>query len=281
MTDEQKLKSPWGARSAKEVVITKDFFLAVKMGQIPGHSAVDKYGVNRTITTGSVPEDCWEGGGLYIYDPDETAPIVSLISDNVGDSGVALVDGLDVTGARVIQPVTVDGTNRVALTTPLWRAFRITPLFDLAGTLYVYTGTGGVPAAADIRALVDNGNNRTLMALFTIPDKMVGFLCRGEAGIEWDGGVFSGTEFLRGAYKSRRFGGPFAVAKEITATTSGDSIYQDRRTFPDTIPGKTDIRIEISEVSAIMGAWAAFDILLVEEGYLHPDLLNEIGQIGY
>ena len=56
------------------------------------------------------------------------------------------------------------------------------------------------------------------------------------------------------------------------------SIFQDERSFPDIIPGLTDIKLTVEEVSDDMGVWGAFDILLVDATALPDDLLSIIGQ---
>jgi len=262
----------------------QSFELQVTMGMVDGYSTQDKFGSNPAITTASDPEDIWEGGGTYTYDADGTAPIVSLASSS-SDTEPITVTGLDVDGNEVEQTLKLTGTSRVALTTPLWRVYGMqnAGTKDFAGNVFCYTGTGTVPSIGDseVRAVVINGNNQTLMALYTIPVGKVGFLYRGEVGINWEGGVFSGTEFAKCFYKSRRFGKVFTIKKDISLVSSGNTIFQDRRSFPDVIPAKTDIKLVVEEVSATMGAWGAFDIILVDEDKLSTAYLQAIGQPGY
>jgi len=138
--------------------VGQPFNLKVNQGLVPGHSVVDKFGENPDIDTGSTPEDIWEAGGEYNYDANGTAPIVSLISDNAGDTQDISVQGLDINGNETSQTITLTGTTRVALTTPLWRVYRMQNVgsTNLAGTCYCYVGTGGVPALANIRAIIDD-----------------------------------------------------------------------------------------------------------------------------
>ena len=83
---------------------------------------------------------------------------------------------------------------------------------DLNGVLYCHTDaspTAGVPAAANMRAIIDNGNNQTLMALYTVPKGKVAFLVRGEIGASR--AQTSGA--IQAAYYSRRFGKVFKIKK--------------------------------------------------------------------
>ena len=268
------------------VETSRSFELAVSMGQVPGYSTLDKFGSNPTITTSTDPEDIWEGGGLYNYDADSTAPIVSIGSKNAADSQLVSVQGLDSLGNLVEQEVTLQGTTRVALDSALWRVFRIQNegVTDFVGDVYVYTGTDTVPVVGDsvVRAVIRNGNNQTLMALYTVPRGKVGFLYRGEVGVLWNGGSGpAGAEYAKGYYKSRRYGKVFKIKKEISLITTGSTVFQDSRSFPDPVPSLTDIRLQVAEVSETMGAWGTFDMLLVDEELFPVSYLQAIGQPGY
>jgi len=260
---------------------SRSFELACSMGLIPGYSKVDKWGVNHVITAASDPEDVWEGGGLYAYDTDSTAPVVSLASDDGGDTQDILIEGLDINGTLVGQTLTLTGTARVALTTPLWRVFRMENegTADLAGTAFCYTGTGTVPAIGDseVRAIIDDGNNQTQMAIYTIPIGKVGFLYYGDIAMAFSSGP-SGGEYASVTYRSRRYGKVFKIKKTISLTSGGSTIFQDYRRFPDIIPALTDIKINVQEVSDTMGISASFDILLIDEDQFTSAYLTAIGQ---
>jgi len=261
--------------------VGQPFDLKINQGLIAGHRIVDKFGENPDIDTLSAPEDIWDFGGLYTYDANGTAPIVSLISDNALDTMNISVTGLDINGNEVNQTITLTGTTRVALTTPLWRVYRLANEGvtgeDLIGTVYCYTGVGGVPTAGNVRAVIDNGNNQSLMALFTIPKGEVGFLYRGELGTSRnkDGDA-------RCSYYSRRFEKVFRIKKRIALVTNGSSTYQDHREFPDVIPSLTDIKLTAETASKNdMGVFGTFDILLIDETLFPDSYLQSIGQPGY
>jgi len=134
-------------------IANTDFRLDISMGKYNSYRVVDKFGENPDIDTGSTPEDIWELGGEYTYDTDGTAPIVSLISDDAADTQDVMITGLDINGDEVDQTITLTGTTRVALTTPLWRCYRLQNegTVNVAGQVYCYVGTGGVPSVADTR----------------------------------------------------------------------------------------------------------------------------------
>jgi hypothetical protein len=259
---------------------------SVTMGMVKGISVVDKFGINPLITTGTDPEDIWEGGGKYNYDAVGTAPIAYMSCANALDTGQTIeISGLDVGGNEVVQTAETTGNANVTLDTPLWRVYRAQNISDdglgLAGLLYVHTDpvpSAGVPLTATIRAIINDGNNQTLMALYTIPKGKVGFLYRGEFGLELSGGAGALAEYCKLQYRSRRFGKLFTVKKEVTAVVGGSAAYMDKRSFPDVIPALTDIQLVSQEVSTTMGVWGAFDIMLVDEDMFSELYLQAIGQ---
>ena len=265
-------------------VSTLPLGMQVNMGKKAGYSVIDKFGVNPEITVGTDPEDVWEGGGLYSYDTFGTAPIVSIASNNAGDTQEISIDGLDINGAFVNQKITLQGTTRTALTTALWRVFRLENEADaggdISGTVFCYTGTGAVPSLLDseVRAVILNGNNQTQMALYTIPKGKVGYLFRGEIGIEYSGSVGAGTNFAKVQYQSRRVGKVFKTKKTINVISAANSNYGDVRSFPDAIPALTDIKVKCLQVSETMGVWATLDMMLIDETELDRDFLDAIGQ---
>lgn len=259
------------------------FELGVNMGLYDGYSVIDKFGINHNVQSSTDPEDIWEYGGTYIYDADGTAPIVSLVSDDPDDTQTIIIIGLDINGDEVEQSIVLTGTTRKALITPLWRVYRMTndSNVGIVGMVFCYVGTGNTPGANSVRAIIDNGHNQTLMALYTIPKGKVGFLYRGELGMQLTSGGVSSQEFAHCHYESRRLGKVFTVKKSITLLSNGASIYVDERSFPDILPSFTDIKLRAIEVSTDMGMFGTFDILIADESKFSDEYLQAIGQPGY
>ncbi len=262
------------AREKPQMSFSQDFLLSVTMGLVPGYSFVDKFGENPEVTGASDPEDVWEVGGTYIYDTDDTAPIQSLISD-AADIQPITVQGLDINGLLVTQTITLTGTVRVALTVPLWRVVRMQNIgaTDIAGNVYCYTGTGGAPAANLIRAVV-TAANQTLMSIYTIPADKVGFLIGEEIGAS----RFVAAAEIRAATRVRMFGGVFTTKRRVNLSNAGTSIDRHINPFPDVLPGKSDIKQTVEEVSATVGIFGTIQILLVDANILPLLFLTGIGQ---
>ena len=86
------------------------------------------------------------------------------------------IQGLDTNWDLIVQDVLLDATDTttlVALTTPLRRIFRVK-----VNAATTSTSDIKVTNAADTidYAIVTNGNNQTLMAQFTIPQNMSGYM---------------------------------------------------------------------------------------------------------
>lgn len=102
---------------------TTDFMFEVAKGNVAGHSQMNKYGHNESVSAG--PEDVWGGGGLYdfYFTTNQTVEAVSTDVDDVGSlvsSGTAtggttttLIDtGANFTGDGVIVgDVVINDTN--------------------------------------------------------------------------------------------------------------------------------------------------------------------------
>lgn len=257
--------------------------LKISKGQLPGVSAVKKFGENPDVDTATIPEDIWEVGGLYNYEDDGVDDIKYLSSSDNADLVDVSIEGLDKDGNYVKQILTLTGQTVVNLTTPLWRVFRMENLgiVNIAGTVYCHIDaapTAGVPLTAKIRAIIAGSNNQTLMALYTVPKGKVCFVHRAEIGMSRS--LAAGS--AQTAYFSRQFGGVFKIKKRIDISSSGSSTYQDPRSFPDTIPALTDMKLTVENVTANnTGIFGSFDIELVDESQFSDAYLASIGQPGY
>lgn len=251
---------------------------------------LDKYGVIRGITPAAVatePADLWEFGDVvpqYPDDTDGTDPIAYLSSSSAADTMNVEVQGLDVDGKLVSQVVTLAGQANVTLTTPLWRVFRMENdgSVNAVGIIYCHTSptnTNGVPPDVSVRAIINNGNNQTLMPMYTIPKDWVGFLKRGELGLEFEGSGPAANEFAKVGYRSKRFGKVYKNKKQFSLGTSAGLKYSDKRTFSDIIPELTDIRLSVFNVTNTLSFWGAFDLEIWHKSVVPEKILAKIGML--
>ncbi len=267
-----------------------DLMLAMSQGLIDGYLSVDKFGAVEDIPTNN-GADITAIGGDYTFDTRGTAPITHLSSSSTADVGISWdVHGLNILGERVQQTVISNGQNGVALSTPLWRVFTtenadgddLAGGKDAVGEIYIGTESspsGGVPAQANQRVKILIGTGRTLQAIYTIPLGYVGFLLRGELGVNLSGNASALAENASCGYYSRRNGKRFTLKKRVTCMVGGGSaVYQDVRNIPDVIPALTDVKLRADNVTKTMGMFGTANILLVPEDKIPSARLAEINQ---
>jgi hypothetical protein len=231
--------------------------LAIAKGDVTGSTFVSKFGQNEAVGTAAY-EDIWDGGGTYTYPVDSTAPITHIYSTGVDVQPIE-VQGLDVNGELVVQTKTLTGATVAALDTALWRVFR------MKNTGSVDILTGSVVHASDAGksvsyAQIVNGNNQTLMALYTIPAGYTGYLVMGGASLVGLNRSYS----MDGHFYMRDFGGVFKLKHTFGVNSNGTSTFQHEYKIPLPIAEKTDLRVRAVSSAAGGVLNATFDIVLVE-----------------
>jgi hypothetical protein len=230
--------------------------LAIAKGDVTGHTFISKFGQNEDVDTGAF-EDIWDGGGTYNYPADDTAPITHIYSTDASDTEPIEVQGLDIDGNQVTQTKTLTGTTVVALDTALWRVFRM----KNQGT----SNLVGITHASDSGKVVSysqiiNGNNQTLMALYTIPTGKTGYLVAGSASLVGLTRAYS----VDGHMYMRPFGGVFQLKHTFGLSSDGSSTFQHFYKIPLPMSEKTDIRVSAISSASNGVVNATFDIVLVD-----------------
>jgi hypothetical protein len=218
-----------------------------------GAMSIEKYGRNEDVDS-AAPEDVWDGGGTYTFTT--TAQTYYISSSNAGDTQDVELEILteDSDGnwneERFIQ--TIAGQTKTALSPPSGDScvrinrFGNAGITDFAGDVYVYENdsvVAGVPqTASKIRAKVANGNNQTLMAIYTVPSSV-----RGAKLKDYYGSVLKKTSSsVNVDIKTRKFGGVFRIRHNIGASTTGGP--HNHHAFEEGLPvdAKTDIKATAS-----------------------------------
>lgn len=265
------------------------FHFAVVSGYVNGWSYIQKFGYNPEITTGTDPEDIWEGGGIYPFSEDGVADIVSISSSSASDIGVpVIVVGMLADGTEVTQVPVLNGQTRVALQYPLWRVYRMTSFPGYAGfvgTIYCYSGitnTAGAPSGDSVeKARITIGNNQTQMAICTIPKGKVAFLKRGEVLFGFSGLPSAGPEQVRFSFKARTYGSAFQVKKTVPLISTGSTSHVDERPFMDPLPSLTDLKTTVEETTETVSASSTCHFYLADEKNFSTEFLASIAQPGY
>jgi hypothetical protein len=249
-----------------------DWFLDVVRGGQDGIEHVRVYGENPDVDSGTVPEDIWDQGGTYTFTAAGGAPMY-ISSSNGGDTQDVVITALteDASGDWNEETLTqtLAGQAKTALTFASGDdPVRILSVVNLSGTpltgdVYVYendTVVAGVPATASkIRARVLVGNDRTYMAIYTIPSGKTGYLYGRDVGLANNTATTAEVRF-----QTRAEGGSFFTDARHTLSNAVLARHEERPAVPVEIAAKTDIKwlcqVCATNNSALM---AAFDLLVL------------------
>jgi len=232
-------------RSITQVGTSEPFELQVARGQITGHKTVFKFGYNNDIKTAK--ETIWEQGGLYSYPPSATVMTISSSSanDTAAGTGARTVEvfGLDGDFNEINEVVTLNGQTPVNTTKSYFRINRgIVRSAGSgganAGTIYAGTGTvtTGVPANIYL-SINGDGDNQTLMGLWTVPAGYTAFLTK----MSLSTGTSTQTPaILNASLVARPYGEVFQIKERFTLT---DGAHEQFYTFPLRFTEKTDLEM--------------------------------------
>jgi len=248
--------------------------LAIAKGEISGTSFIHKFGVTPDFDTGDNKVTVWDGandGGIdaMTYTYSTTADIDSVVSTNSTDTQVIEIQGLDADGLMKNQDVTLAGSGYVGLGSSLIRVFRLKNegTTDFTGDVSVYVSgptTAGVPdTTSDIRAQVQNSNNQTLMAVYTIPADKTGYMRNWFGAI---GGANKSSNYIMDLV-ARPSGGVFQLKHRSAIADDGTSHIQHQYIEPEKFNAFTDIEMRSQVTTAGVTAatiGAGFDIVLVD-----------------
>ena len=251
----------------------KEDALNIAQGNVVGVGSEHKFGRGANIDTADGFVVLWDGAEyndalkVYTYSPDNTADIDRISSDNNNDTEPIEIIGLDANGDLVTQTKTLTGQTPVALDTSLWRVFRLENIgtSDLLGNAFCFVNvatTLGVPdTLTNIRAMIGDGNNQTLMALYTVPNNITAYM------ISWFGALSSAkaSSFNNFEIRARPFGSVFKLKHTSTLSSAGTSHIQHAFVVPQDFPAKTDFAM-LSDSSVNDNAVSAgFDLILIDD----------------
>lgn len=245
--------------------------LAIAKGEVAGTGFVHKFGKAPDFDPGDGFVTIWDGAddsGInqmsYVYST--SAAIDTISSSNAGDAVDVEIQGLADDWTFVSQTVTLNGQSKVTLPTPLRRAFRMknAGASDIAGNVYCYEDTaitGGVPNdSTKVRAIIENGNNQTLMAVYTVPEGKTGYIRSFFAAGANTGFLTTGASEIK--LFARDFGGVFRLRHDTAISASP---YQHTYVEPEgPFPEKTDIEMRANTTIGASAISAGFDIVLVD-----------------
>lgn len=251
-----------------------DYNTDIARGLITGHAVVHKFGKAGDVDASDLA-DIWDGATdtiagftktlLYTYST--AADIDTISSSSASDTEIIEVQGLDEDWALVVQDATLSGTAHITLATPLIRVFRMKNVgdTDLVGNVFCYvegtTTTPGIPdTEADVRAIIQIGNNQTLMAQYTIPLGKSGYMKQLWASIAKAQTQISTIQMFHRANPT----GVFQL--KHNSALSNISPFALPFIIPlDGLPAMTDIRIQADSSAANGSISSGFEIELIDD----------------
>ena len=247
--------------------------LSIARGNVVGVSVIHKFGDAPDFDIGDGFVTVWDGandGGIdqmqYVYST--TDDIDSIISSDAADTEPIEIMGLDLNGDEVTQTNTLTGQTRSALTTPLWRIFRMKNIgtANLVGITSAYvtnspTSLGVVDDSSHVRAIINNGNNQTLMSLYTIPNGKTGY----------NRSFFVGASGARKTsvheikLLARPYGQVFQLKHKSAINAQGTSHFNHVYPEPPVYLSRTDLEIRVNTDEAEAGVSGGLDLVIVDD----------------
>jgi len=246
--------------------------LAIAEGEVTGTTFIHKFGAAPDFDVEDGEVTIWDGAedgvGFEAMSPtySTTADIDFIVTD-VAQTQTIEIQGLDANYDLVTQTKALAGTTPVELDTPLMRVFRMKNInsTDLAGHAFCYvsggTVTAGVPqVGADVRAVIHNGNNQTLMSMYTIPNGKTGYMR------SWTASTAGAKKESAHTIKlfARPFEQVFQLKHEANIDVVGTSYIQHQYTEPEVFAEKTDIELRANTNQDEASVAGGFDIVLVD-----------------
>jgi len=228
------------------------YFLQVSRGLIDGHKRLFKFGHNPVIQ--DVEETIWDGGGLYTYPSSAVAMTVTSGAGATDNDVQVNVGGLDGDYNEVNETVTLAGSGTATTTQTFLRVNRCFIAGSTAPTDDVTVANGGTTYAQ-----VTNGENQTLMTVWTVPAGYTAYLMALDATAFTEQNNKVAT--LR--YLTRELNGVFRVKNKFDLFAAA---FHQNFITPEPISEKTDIefRAVATSSNADLRVAASMDIIYIE-----------------
>lgn len=244
-------------RSITQVGTYEPFELQVARGQITGHSTVNIYGFQVSVTTTNIP--VWEVAGAYVYPASATTMnLVSTVNTGSDLSGTTiLIQGLDANYAPISETLALTGTT-VAVTTKSY--LRINGMIVSAGAP---TGTITLKNLANsvTYAQINPSIGRSQMAVYTVPAGHTFYLSRVDAYTSANG---SSADWIQYRNVSTTSSGITSLTQQAPFTNT----YHAQRVMPRPFTEKTDIQLQAKTSANTYAVSIAAEGILVKNAFV-------------
>ena len=241
------------------------FELQVARGQVDGHKALFKFGINGDV--GTSVETVWAQGGTYAYPASATVMKISSSSADDAAAGTGArtisIAGLDANYNEISETVILDGQTAVNTVNSYLRISRMFVVTagsgaTAAGTIYAGTGTvtSGVPAT--VYGMIAIGANQTQMAFWTVPAGYTLYL----TGLFYTSGNTNANAWTNFQLIQRQLGGVFRQQSSSRVPGNGDFVV-DLHT-PLAFTEKTDIEVRAVASTSPSNVSAEFEGIYIK-----------------
>lgn len=242
-------------RSITQVGKYEPFDLQVARGQVTGHSTVNIYGVQASVTTSYIP--VWENASAYTYPAAATTMnLVSTVNTGGDKTGTTvLIQGLDANYESISETLTLNGTTVVVTTKSYLRINSMSVSSVTSGA-----NPTGVITLKDLTntttyAQIAAGFGRSQMSIYTVPAGYTLYLSRIDAYTS-----LNGSSSAYASYRNQQTSSTGLVT--YTQQAPFTNLYHAQRVMPRPFAEKTDIQLQ-----AIVSTGTAV-VSIAAEGYL-------------
>ena len=211
---------------------------------------INKFGNNPNVGQSvslTSPETVWDGSTQYVFPPNEGTGI-QVKSDDGADTQNIVIQGLDENFEQQNWSGNLDGLTEVNVNGTWTRVFRAynNDSVDLSGVINIHASGNDALSYAQI----NDGNNQTLMAIYTVPTNYTGYFTKYQTTAH---NPSSASEIGYTIHmKTREFGKVFRVKSISSAGTSHEVTKEFE--FPNVLPPKTDIIFDVVSANGNNGS---------------------------
>lgn len=191
--------------------------------------------------------------------PPESGDSYRVIGPGSTGASILFIQGLGATLQLQSEFVMLNGTTIVPTANLYSKMFRGRVLGSPPSTGAVGDVTATSQADATVSVQVLNGNNQTLMAVFTVPIDKNGFITRWWASLSKKQAGVSNVVLRAGQINGYGF-----ISQNRSVTSTGSSTFDSIYTVPIVIGPGLDVWVEADAGSNDMGIASGFDIVLVD-----------------
>lgn len=227
------------------------FDVQVARNQIMGHSTVNIYGFQGSVSTTNIP--IWEGASAYTYPVAATTMnLASSVNTGSDLSGTTiLIQGLDADYALQSETLALTGTTAVVTTKSYLRINSMSVTAGAPTGVITLKNLTNTVTYAQISALF----GRTQMAIYTVPAGYTFYLSRIDAYTSANG---SSADWIQYRNVATTASGVTTLSQQAPFTNT----YHAQRVMPRPFAEKTDIQLQ-AKTSA-----NTYVVSIAAEGYL-------------